>query len=407
MNGPSSEPKERQLQAWQVISGGVLALVLCIGVARFAYTPLLPLMQAQARLSDLAAGWLAATNYLGYMSGALLAAWLESPLWRRRLYSAGLLVGLASTVLMALSSNVWLWALSRYLGGLAGAAGMLLGSGLVLGWLMRHGRRPELGLYFTGLGLGIVVSALGAMVMARLGLDWRGHWWGFAALGALALWPSWAWRPPVPPPAQAQAAATLPGRRWILQMMAMYFCAGWGFVISATFTVAIVERQPLLSGQGPWAWLLVGLAATPAVFLWDFVARRLGDLQALLLAFALQLLSVLLPALWASALPAALAGALLYGGTFIGIVSLTLALVGRRSPANPGKAMARLTLSYGAAQVSAPALAGAMAQASGGYGGALWLTAAVLALGAGLLLWLLGEEAGRQRGAESAPLGHD
>ena len=159
---------------------------------------LLPLMQAQAGLSDLAAGWLAATNYLGYMSGALLAAWLESPLWRRRLYSAGLLVGLASTVLMALSSNVWLWALSRYLGGLAGAAGMLLGSGLVLGWLMRHGRRPELGLYFTGLGLGIVVSALGAMVMARLGLDWRGHWWGFAALGALALWPSWAWRPPVP-----------------------------------------------------------------------------------------------------------------------------------------------------------------------------------------------------------------
>lgn len=380
-----------RLQAWQVIAGGVLALLLCIGVARFAYTPLLPLMQAQAGLSDLAAGWLAATNYLGYMSGALLAAWLESPLWRRRLYSAGLLVGLASTALMALSGNVWVWALSRYLGGLAGAAGMLLGSGLVLGWLMRHGRRPELGLYFTGLGLGIVASALGAMAMGRLGLDWRGHWWGFVLIGALALLPAWAWRPPVPPPAAPQAAAVLPARRWILQMMAMYFCAGWGFVISATFTVAIVERQPLLAGQGPWAWLLVGLAATPAVFIWDFIARRIGDIQALLLAMLLQLVSVLLPA-WSQGLAAALAGALLYGATFIGIVSLTLALVGRRSPANPGKAMARLTLSYGAAQVSAPALAGAMAQASGSYTGALWITAAVLAIGAGLLVGLLREE---------------
>lgn len=389
------------LQAWQVIAGGILALVLCIGVARFAYTPLLPLMQQQAGLSDLAAGWLAATNYMGYMSGALLAAWLESPLWRRRLYSAGLLIGLLSTALMGLSGNVWVWALSRYLGGLAGAAGMLLGSGLVLGWLMRHGRRPELGLYFTGLGLGIVVSALGAMLMGRLGLDWRGHWWGFVLIGALALLPAWAWRPPVPPTAAVQAAVVLPARRWILQMMAMYFCAGWGFVISATFTVAIVERQPLLAGQGPWAWLLVGLAATPAVFVWDFIARRIGDLQALLLAMLLQLVSVLLPA-WSNGLAAALSGALLYGATFIGIVSLTLALVGRRSPANPGKAMARLTLSYGAAQVSAPALAGAMAQASGSYTGALWLTAAVLGLGAALLVLLQREERHAARPAAPA-----
>ena len=173
-------------------------------------------------------------------------------------------------------------------------------------------------------------------------------------------------------------------------MLASYFCAGWGFVISATFTVAIVERQPLLLGQGPWAWLLVGLAATPAVFLWDKVARRLGEVQALLIAFGLQALSVALPALSGS-LAAALAGALLYGATFIGIVSLTLALVGRRSPGNPGKAMARLTLSYGAAQITAPALTGLMVHASGSYHGAQWLTALVLVVGCGLLALLLRE----------------
>ena len=391
MHDTATTTTPRPLQAWQVSVGGICGLVLTIGLARFAYTPLLPLMQAQAGLSDVAGGWLAATNYMGYMSGALLAAWVDDARLRHRLYSAGLCLSLVITALMGVSQSMVLWALSRYLGGLCGAAGMLLGSGLVLNWLMRAGRRPELGLHFTGLGLGIVVSALGAMGMSRWGLNWALHWQGFAFLGLLFLIPAWAWRPPVPPAASAAAAASAaPARRWMGLMMASYFCAGWGFVISATFTVAIVERQPLLVGQGPWAWLLVGLAATPAVFLWDRVARRLGEVQALLIAFGLQVVSVMLPALSGS-LGAALAGALLYGATFIGIVSLTLALVGRRSPGNPGKAMARLTLSYGVAQISAPALTGSMVQMSGSYHGALWLTALVLLLGCGLLLMLLRE----------------
>ena len=158
-------------------------------------------------------------------------------------------------------------------------------------------------------------------------------------------------------------------------------------MISATFTVANVEREPALAGQGALAWALVGMAAMPAVFLWDRVARKLGDIPALLLAFGLQTVSIVLPALSGSLL-AALAGSVGYGATFIGIVSLTLALVGRRAPNNPGKAMARLTLSYGAAQMIAPVVAGAMAQVTGSFKGALWLTASVMVVGMALLLAL-------------------
>lgn len=383
-------PDESRLQAWQVLLGGICALVLTIGLARFAYTPLLPQMHAQAGLGVADGGLLAAINYAGYMSGALLVAWVESPVWRQRLYSWGLPLALVITALMGCTNSFGLWAVSRYLGGLCGAAGMLLGSGLVQGWLIRAGRRPELGLYFIGLGLGIVVSALGAMGMSRAGLDWAAQWQGFALLGLVFLVPAWAWRPPVPPPAPRATAGATPSRRWLALMVLAYFCAGWGFVINATFTVAIVEGLPLLAGQGPWAWLLVGLAATPAVFVWDHVARRLGDVGALLLAFGLQIAGVLLPL--QGGLAAALLGALLYGATFIGIVSLTLALVGRRSPANPGKAMARLTLGYGAAQVSAPALTGRMVEASGSFHAALWLTAAVLALGMVTLAAVLREQ---------------
>lgn len=375
------------LRPWQVIVGGISGLVLTIGLARFAYTPLLPALQLQTGLNDANAGALAAINYAGYISGALAAAWIDDVRWRHRLYSMGLWLSLLTVACMALSTWMPVWALWRYLGGLCGATGMLVGAGLVLGWLMRQGRRPELGLLFIGIGLGIVVSALGGWAVSQVWTLWSSQWLAMAAIGLVFFVPAWLWRPPVPPVVAAIPSASTGNTvslRWMLTMAGSYFAAGWGFVISATFTVAIVEREPALAGQGALTWAMVGLAAMPAVFLWDKVARRWGDTRALLLAFGLQTLAVVLPALSGS-LAAALWGALGYGATFIGIVSLTLALVGRRAPQNPGKAMARLTLSYGAAQVIAPVVAGAMAQATGTFKGALWLTAGVLAAGMALL----------------------
>jgi MFS family permease len=381
----------KHLHPWQVLTGGICGLVLTIGLARFAYTPLLPSLQIQTGLTDAAAGGLAAINYAGYMSGALAATWIDDVRWRHWLYSAGLWMALLTVAAMALTTWMPAWALIRYIGGLCGATGMLLGSGLVLGWLMRQGRRPELGLYFIGLGLGIVVSAVGAWGLSQVWPTWSDQWLAFAALGLVFFVPAWKWRPPVPPQVVAShdtaPAAGLGSRRWAWTMLTSYFAAGWGFVISATFTVAIVEREPALAGLGPLAWAMVGLAAMPAVFIWDLVARRVGDKRALLLAFGLQTLSVMLPAM-SGELWAALAGAVGYGATFIGIVSMTLALVGRRAPNNPGQAMAKLTLSYGAAQMLAPVVAGYMAQTTGTFKGALWLTAGVMAAGMALLATL-------------------
>jgi MFS family permease len=381
------------LQPWQVLSGGICGLVLTIGLARFAYTPLLPSLQAQTGLTDAAAGGLAAINYAGYITGALATAWIDDVRWRHRLYSTGLWLAILTTAAMALSDWMPAWALWRFLAGLCGAAGMLLGSGLVLGWLMRQGRRPELGVFFMGIGLSIVVTALGSWGLSQWWPLWSDQWLAMAVVGLVFFVPAWLWRPPVPPALAVQALdAPAVSRRWLWTMAGSYFAAGWGFVISATFTVAMVEREPALAGQGAWAWALVGLAALPAVFIWDRIARRIGDTRALLLAFGLQTCAIVLPAL-SHSLAAALAGALGYGATFIGIVSLTLALVGRRSPHNPGKAMARLTLSYGAAQIIAPVVAGSMAQATGTFHGALWVTAGVMGAGMALLATLPQEAA--------------
>ena len=189
-------PHTKHLHPWQVITGGICGLVLTIGLARFAYTPLLPSLQLQTGLTDAAAGGLAAINYAGYMSGALAATWIDDVRWRHWLYSAGLWMALLTVAAMALTTWMPAWALIRYIGGLCGATGMLLGSGLVLGWLIRQGRRPELGLYFIGLGLGIVVSAVGAWALAQWWPTWSDQWLAFAALGLVFFVPAWKWRHP-------------------------------------------------------------------------------------------------------------------------------------------------------------------------------------------------------------------
>lgn len=368
----------------RVFTAGVCALLLTVGLARFGYTPLLPIMREDAGLSYLAGGWLATFNYLGYMSGALLAATIQRLQVKYTLYRIGLIAAVLSTAAMGLTTNVMLWALLRFIGGVTAVCGMLIASGLIMNWLIRQRQRPLLGIHFAGLGLGIVVSGLAVGFMVDR-LSWDQQWLWLGALGVVFFIPAWVW---MPPPADvthhaAQAAPTLPSNRWMKVLIAAYFCAGFGYVISATFIVAIVEGLPALTGKGSWVWVMLGIAAAPSTFLWDRIAQHMGQIPALLLAYAIQVVSFVLPLLSSSALPNVIS-AILYGTTFVGIVSLTLSLVGRYSPNNPAKAMARLTLSYGAAQVIAPAIAGYIAEATGSYQGALRVAA--LAMGVGIVL---------------------
>jgi predicted MFS family arabinose efflux permease len=383
MSTPLASPTARQ--PWQVIAAGICALVLTVGLARFAYTPLLPLMRVDAGLSAAQGGWLATFNYLGYLLGTLLAARVGDMQQKFRFYRVGLVLAVVATGLMGVTTQPWLWSLLRFVAGLSSTAGLLLASGLVLNWLLANQQRPRLGLHFAGLGLGIVVSGLATGVLAGHGGS-SAQWGWLGLLGVLFLVPAWCWMPAPSPTSAAQAAQAppSPSRRWRQLLVAAYFCAGVGFVVSATFIVAILEQTPAFRGHGSAVWVLVGLAAVPSTFAWDRIAARMGLIRALMLAFALQAASFVLPLL-DSGLAAGLGSALLFGLTFAGIVSLTLTVVGRHYPHNPAKAMANLTLSYGVAQILAPALAGTLARGSGSYQASLLLAAIFMAVGIVLL----------------------
>jgi predicted MFS family arabinose efflux permease len=379
-----------QVDRIKVLSAGICSLILVLGIARFAYTPMLPLMQQQAGLGVAEAGWLAAINYAGYLTGAFVASLISDMVLKDRLYRIGLVIAIASTVMMGLSTNFTVWAVSRFVAGLSSAAGMLLGTGLILNWLIRHNHKSELGIHFSGIGLGIAGASI-VVALTVNSLDWSLQWYLFTGFGFVLLVPALLW---LPAPNRSGVTKTghemkdaPPSPIFLRLFMLAYFCMGVGYVVSATFIVAIVDHMPELTGRGTLVFLVIGLAATPTCIAWDFVARRTGELNALILASVIQIIGIAVP-LFADGLIPALVGALLFGGTVMGIVSLVLTMAGHYYPTRPAKMMGKMTLSYGAAQIIAPAITGWLATNSGSYSAGLYLAAGIMAVGTLVLLML-------------------
>lgn len=389
VTGEAVLPAASDAARLKVLIAGISSLVLMLGIARFAYTPLMPLMQAQTWLGLEEGAWLASLNYLGYFSGVLLASLLNDLRTKDTLYRIGLLLAVSTTAGSALSDNFWWLGGLRYLAGLSSAAGLMLGSGLVLNWLMRHHYRSELGVHFAGVGIGIALCSLLIEVLTPT-LDWREHWLLLGGLGLLLAVPAWLWLPrPVkshlPTPGRVLSDSP-PTRNYLLLFCCAYALAGVGYVVSATFIVAIIDAESA-GNAGTRAFLVLGLAAAPACLILDRVARVLGDHRTLLLTCVLHTFSILTPyfsnALWLAYLSAAL-----FGATFIGIVSLVLTMAGKHYPTKPAKMMGKLTIGYAVAQIVAPAIVGQITLHGGSYRDGLLLAGLCMALATGLVEWL-------------------
>jgi MFS family permease len=168
----------------------------------------------------------------------------------------------------------------------------------------------------------------------------------------------------------------------------MYFCAGYGYVVSTTFIVAIASNSVTLQMVGHWAFLLLGLAAAPSAIWWDQIARRLGYLPSLRLAAFINAVAIVLPVLVPGAW-AFMISAMLFGASFIGCVSLVLTVAGRLMPEKPARLMAILTLCYGSAQIIAPSISALLADAAGSYDTSLMVAGLMMVFAGALLSFLI------------------
>ncbi len=327
-------------------------------------------MQAEAGLTQQGAGLLGALIYAGYLSAVLLLAGLRDPMRRLAVFRACLVLAVLSTAMMGLASHPWLWAVSRYLGGLSGAGGMLLAAEFILGWLRRNDARPDLGPHFMGLGLGICLSGLVVLLLGPH-LGWAGLWGVFAGLAALLLPVAWTLTPQpeadAAPPAGQRKPRPAPGaRRWFWLFGAGYLAAGWGYAVGATFCVDILAASGHGGGTAAAAWIILGLANAAGAMAGSVISRWFGLAPVLFGAMALQALSLAGLAAGGGIVFAYLS-AILFGAAFVVVVALSLLLAGLRMPGASGQEMARMTLLYGTGQILGPLATAELAARSGSY----------------------------------------
>lgn len=363
-------------------------MAVAMGIGRFVYTPILPMMLDAGALSAAQAGLVAGFNYLGYLIGALAAVSGRFAPCRRHWLFAALAASAATTGAMAFADGLVAMMALRFASGVASAFVLIFVTTLVMARLAAE-RRPRLAaVHFGGVGLGIAASAVLVSLLAAGGLNWPGTWLaaGLAALvglaGVVILLPVAAAETPPPPRRPGDRAGSAP----LALFIASYGCFGFGYVITATFINAMARSEPALLAAEPYVWVAVGLAGMPSVWLWNLVASRVGPMTAYGLACAVEAAGVGLSVAVPSPL-ALIASAVLLGATFIAITALGLARAREMAPADPAGAIALMTASFGLGQMIGPVVAGWLFERLGDLVAASWLAA--LGLVAAALLALL------------------
>ena len=366
--------------------GGALVLVVAMSVGRFAYTPLLPYMRDATGLSTSAAGWIASSNYLGYVAGALSASWLCRSLGLRATVRLGLVASTVTTAAMAITTSSSGWAILRAIGGAASGWAMIAVSALVL-TAAGDDRRHVANRMFSGVGIGIILSTLLIAATASRTDDPARLW---LALGVASVVCSLAadvllGRIDGPAPLRPPAGQRVPLPPDVRLLVASYACAGFGYVLTATYLVLIVRDADV----GRWlevvAWCVVGACAAVSTWFWARVGDRRGERRALVVAHA-ALAGGVMSAAFVPGTAGIIVGSVLLGGTFAGITGVGVDLARRSHPADPTRAIAAMTTAFAVGQVIGPAVGGWLADRTGTFRVPSVVAAVVLLAGGALLL---------------------
>ncbi len=346
---------------WLSAAAGLCASLVGLGLARFAYTPLIPALIAAKWFSPTEAVYLGAANLAGYLAGALIARELAAQAGAVRTLR-GMMV-LASLCFFACSVPVsffWFFAW-RFLAGATGGVIMVLAASTILPHIAPGKRGLVGGVIFAGVGLGVAASGTLIPLLLQQGL--RQSWYGLGALSAVLTLVSWkAWPAEVPATEHAfdgQVPSHGRPRTVIRVLSAEYGLNALALVPHMVFLVDFVARglgQGISSGSR--YWVLYGIGATIGPLLTGHLADRAGFGPALRVAFLVEAIAILLPAL-SSAPAAMIVSSVVVGGFTPGIVPLVLGRIHELLPHNSAgqrAAWAQATTTF------------ALFQAAGAYG---------------------------------------
>jgi MFS family permease len=370
---------------------GLIALAIAMGIGRFAFTPMLPLMIRAGSADVAAGGWLAAANYAGYLLGALTTARL--PLAPQRVGLLALALIVASTAAMGWTASLPAWLLLRFVAGVASAWALVSTSVWCLAWLSRFERPAGPGLLYAGVGTGIALAGLYCWRAGAADVAPDALWLQLGALALAGLVAVALLMPRLtpgthdaaPPALAATGPAAAGGVPWGLVIC--YGMLGFGYILPATFLPVLaraVVDDPAVFGA---AWPVFGAAAAASTLFASLALSKMARRHVLAGSHALMALGCLLPVLHLSALTVLLA-ALLVGGTFMVATMAGMQEARARSLGDPTRALGRMTAAFAIGQMAGPMLSSLLSGSTQGFAG-LFVALAIGALAlAGSAWWL-------------------
>lgn len=358
--------------------GCAVVLAVALGVGRFAFTPLLPMMLASGAIDIRHGGWLASCNYAGYFVGALTCAAIAVD--HAKMVRVGLVATVVLTFAMGVIDAFWVWAVVRFVAGVVSAWTFVFASQWGLRRLAELGAPAWGGVIYTGPGFGIVVTGLIGAAAGPLGAN--ATWIGFAVLSAVAgafVWRTFRGAPQAAPVASHRATSPTSGAEagWLI---VLYGLPGFGYIITATF-LPVIARHALPGSVWPdlfWpvfgAALIVGaLLAARLPLHWDNRTLLAGSyvLQAVGIA-----LGIVLPTTAGFAI-----GSVLIGLPFTAITLFAMREARRLRGERAAGLMGYATAAYGLGQIAGPLVAAPIAAHTGSFSIALWIAAGALVAG--------------------------
>lgn len=346
---------------------GMIAMVVAMGIGRFVYTPILPGMMDELGLSASQAGFIASANYLGYLAGAVLAAggWAHGR--ERAVMFAALLLTAALTGAMALTESVAVFSAVRFLSGLSTAFVMVFITTIVFSHLAAAGREELQAVHFAGVGIGITLSGAMTGLLYLAGSGWAAGWSWSAVVSAAgcAVVLLLLDRGPAGT-GSAEREPPLPDDPALRRVILAYGIFGFGYIITATFLIAIVREGEAGHLAESAVWMAAGLAGIPSIWLWGLAARRWGLTTIFAAGTLVEAVGVFASVSLGGFLGPLLGGALL-GGTFIAVTAIGLQLGRRLAGRSPRRALAFMTAAFGTGQILGPIFAGYLTDLTGTY----------------------------------------
>ena len=369
-----------------ILLAGIISIIIGVGVTRFAFTSLLPFM-LEDFLNIKKAGILASLNFAGYLFGAVLIVFIKDINAKVKYFRLGIIIIILTTFVLVYSSNYYLWIFARMLAGLGSSYVLIIAGALVMVKLNLKNKTKAMGIHYCGIGIAIVIVEVIAQYTLSFG-TWKMAW---LILSLFAFVLSFyciyilSFDKKIKEKAIKHKFDTSIFSLYVILLILSYFTQGIGFVVQATFLPDIVNSLEGLEGYGNLTWLIVGLAGIPSSILWMRLAHKKGSINVIIIAMILQIIGILIPA-FSTNLYLILLSAILYGSTFIGLVSLFMTLGGNIAKNNPVVLMSIFTSAYGLGQILGPLYSVYLIQIYSNYNTALYLTAFFVFCGILLLL---------------------